>query len=194
MLYALPPDAPERAQIAAASAALVESAAAVRCAARDVRDRLSRVARDHAVRREVLVVDDSPTALGALLAYLAPLGVPLRAVTHDRTAVAMLRGLAADVVVVHDYDEAPGLWRRYRPAVVVIDEHLGGHSGTALAARLPREARVVVVTSHDGARESLTDATRTVQAAAVIRTDAGDWAERLRDEVLRALDDACGGG
>lgn len=166
--------------------------ARVRSDAAEMRSRLDSVAERHAVRREVLVVDDRPEALAALVAHLSPLGVPLRAITHDRTAVAALRGLGADVVTVHGYDEAPGLWRRYRPAVTVIDEHLGEHSGTALAARLPREARVVVVTSHDGARDSLVEATRTVQARAVVRTDAGEWGDRLRDEVARALDEACG--
>lgn len=166
--------------------------------ARGIRTRLDGVAARHHVNRAVLVVDDSPTALAALVAILAPLGAPVHAVTHDRTAATALRGLGAEVHVVSSYGDAPSLWHRYRCAAVVIDEDLrdgasgATHSGTDLAARLPREARVVVVTSHDGARASLADAARAVRACAVIRTDAGEWGQRLRDEVLRALDEACG--
>lgn len=161
--------------------------------AREMRTRLDRHVARHALDRSVLVADDSPTALAALVSYLAPLGAPVHAVTHDRTAAAALRGLgAAEVHVVHDFDAVVGLTRRYRCAVAVIDEHLGEQSGAELAMRLGRGPRVVLVTSHDGARDSLADAARVSQAAAVIRTDAGEWAERLRDEVLRGLDDACG--
>lgn len=167
--------------------------ARVRSDAAEIRTRLDRVADEHAVRREVLVVDDTPAALCALVAILAAVGAPVRAVTHDRTAVAALRAHgAAEVLVAYDWSEVPGYWRRHRPAVVVIDEHLGDASGAALVARLPREARAVVVTSHHGARDSLADAARTLRACAVIRTDAGEWADRLRDEVSAALRDACG--
>lgn len=161
--------------------------------AREMRTRLDRHVARHSLDRSVLVADDSPTALAALVSYLAPLGAPVHAVTHDRTAAATLRGLgAAEVHLVHDYDAVPGLVHRHRCAVAVIDEHLGEQSGAELAMRLGRGPRVVLVTSHDGARDSLHDAARVSQAAAVIRTDAGEWAERLRDEVLRGLDDACG--
>ncbi len=160
--------------------------------AHEMRTRLDRHAERHALARCVLVADDSVPALGALIAYLSPLA-PVHAVTHDRTAATMLRGVgAAEVHLVHDYDDVPGLVRRYHCAVAVLDEHLGEQSGAELAMRLGRGPRVVLVTSHDGARESLNDAARVSQARAVIRTDAGEWAERLRAEVLRALDEACG--
>ena len=163
-----------------------------------VRTRLDGVAARHHVRREVLVVDDSPSALAALVALIAPIGAPVHAVTHDRTAVAALRGLGAEVHVVASYGDAPSLWHRYRCAAVVIDEDLRDgangptHSGTDLAGRLPREARVVVVTSHDGARASLADATRAVRAGAVIRTDSGRWMDDLRAQVHAAVDEAAG--
>lgn len=169
------------------------AAAHVNGRAHEMRTRLDRHVERHALARSVLVADDSPTALAALVAHLAPLGAPVHAVTDDRTVASALRGVgAAEVHVVHDFDAVPGLARRYRCAVAVIDEHLGEQSGAELAMRLGRGPRVVLVTSHDGARDSLHDAARVSQAAAVIRTDAGEWAERLRDEVLRALDEACG--
>jgi len=177
----------------AAALELAPVAQGLRDTARVIRTRLDRHVERHALARSVLVADDSPTALAALVSYLVPLGAPVHAVTHDRTAAATLRGLgAAEVHVVHDYDAVPGLVHRYRCAVAVIDEHLGEQSGAELAMRLGRGPRVVLVTSHDGARDSLHDAARVSQAHAVIRTDAGEWGQRLRDEVLRALDDACG--
>lgn len=168
------------------------AAAHVHDRAREMRTRLDRVARDGAMRRAVMVVDDSVNALSGLCAILADVGAPILAVTHDRTIDEGLRRCgASDVLTVHDYDAVPGLWRRHRPAVVVIDEHLGDHSGAALVHRLPRGPRAVLVTSHDGARESLDDAARVTQAAAIVRTDSGGWTDDLRAEVLRALDDAC---
>lgn len=177
----------------AVTAARGAAADHVRDRAREMRTRLDRVARDGAMRRAVMVVDDSVNALSGLCAILADVGAPILATTHDRTAAAALRGLgASEVVLVHDYDEVPMRWRSNgRPAVVVIDEHLGDHSGAALVHRLPRGPRAVLVTSHDGARESLDDAARVTQAAAIIRTDSGGWTDDLRAEVLRALDDAC---
>lgn len=169
------------------------AAAHVNGRAREMRTRLDRHVERHALARSVLVADDSSTALAALVSYLAPLGVPVHAVTLDRTVAAVLRGLgAAEVHVVHDFDAIVGLTRRHRCAVAVIDEHLGEQSGAELAMRLGRGPRVVLVTSHDGARDSLHDAARVSQAAAVIRTDTGAWADDLRAEVLRGLDDACG--
>lgn len=169
------------------------AAAHVHDRAREMRTRLDRVARDGAMRRAVMVVDDSPAALSGLCGILSGIGAPILATTHDRTVSAgLLRSGAAEVVLVHDYDEVPMRWRSNgRPAVVVIDEHLGDHSGAALVHRLPRGPRAVLVTSHDGARESLDDAARVVQSAAIIRTDSGGWTDDLRAEVLRALDDAC---
>ena len=164
----------------------------VRGDAAAIRTRLDGVARRHRLERAVMVVDDVPSALAALVSVLAPLGAPVLAVTHDRTAAAALRGLgAAEVLVVADYDAVPGLWRRWRSAVVVTDEGLGDRSGAELVERLDRSPRVVLVTSHHGARESLADAARVVRAAAIVRTDTGAWIDDLRAEVLRALDDAC---
>lgn len=158
--------------------------------AAQIRTRLDGVAARHSLARSVLVVDDSAEALLALCTILSGVA-PLLAVTHDRTVVAALRNYA-EPVLVPDYARVASVWSRHRPAVTVIDEHLGERSGTEIAAGLPREARVVVVTSHHGARDSLTEATSIVRASAVIRTDVGEWTERLRDEVLRALADACG--
>jgi CheY-like chemotaxis protein len=172
------------------------AAAHVHDRAREMRTRLDRVARDGAMRRAVMVVDDSPAALSGLCGILSGIGVPILAVTHNRTITAgLVASGAADVCVVSDYAEVRGLWRRHRPAVLVIDEHLHDgardHSGASIVSLLPRGPRTVLVTSHGGARESLDDAARVVQASAIIRTEAGDWTDRLRAEVLRALDDAC---
>ena len=190
MLSLLP--AAERAAVVRAADELIDAARETVAVASRVRSRLDGVARRRRLSRAVMVVDDVPSALAALVAVIAPLGASVLAVTHDRTAVAALRGLGADdVLVVADYDAVPGLWRRYRCAVVVTDEGLGDRSGAELVERLDRGPRVVLVTSHDGARDSLVDAARVTQSAAVVRTEAGDWTDRLRAEVLRALDDAC---
>lgn len=168
----------------------------VRNDAATIRTRLDRVAAEGAMRRAVMVVDDSANALCGLCGILSGIGVPILAVTHNRTITAgLVASGAADVCVVSDYAEVRGLWRRHRPAVLVIDEHLHDgardHSGASIVSLLPRGPRTVLVTSHGGARESLDDAARVVQASAIIRTEAGDWTDRLRAEVLRALDDAC---
>jgi CheY-like chemotaxis protein len=158
-----------------------------------VHTRLGRVVAEGRMDRAVMVVDDSPTALAGLVSILSALGVPLHAVTDDRTVASALLSLgASEVHVVPDYGAVPGLWRRHRCAVVVIDEHLGDHSGAALVARMPRGPRAVFVSSHDGARESLDDAARVTQAEALLRTDRGEWQAVLLAGVSRLLTDACG--
>ena len=165
------------------------------------RSRLDALADRRRLTRAVMVVDDKPHALVALVQLLAPIGCAIYAVTDDRTprTTGMLADCGANVrvLVVHDYGEVPGLCRRHRCAVLVVDEHLHErdgteHSGAELAASLPRGPRVFVVTSDHGARASLADATRVTQAHAVIRTDRGEWADGLRALVHAAVDEAAG--
>lgn len=160
------------------------------------RSRLDALADRRRLTRSVMVVDDKACALVALVQLLAPIGCAIYAVTDDRTprTTSTLAGCGANVrvLVVHDYGEVPGLCRRHRCAVLVIDEHLHEHSGAELAASLPRGPRVFVVTSDHDARASLTDAARVTQARAVIRTDHGEWADDLRAQVHAAVDEAAG--
>ena len=147
--------------------------------------------------RAVMVVDSDVRSLAPTVALLAPVA-PVIAVTHDRTAAASLAAACSGVLVVRGgWSDVPDLWRRHRPAVLVIDEHLRErdgttHSGATLAATLPRGPRVFVVTSEHAARASLADATRVTQAHAVIRTDSGEWADGLRAQVHAAVDEAAG--
>ena len=162
-----------------------------------VRDRLDALSNRLRLRRAVMVVDDNPAALYALVTLLSAERYPVVAVTHDRTAAAALATVAAEVLVVHNYGEAPGLCRLHKCAVLVIDEHLRErdgttHSGATLAATLPRGPRVFVVTSDHAARASLADAARVTQAHAVIRTDRGEWGDGLRALVHAAVDEAAG--
>ena len=165
------------------------------------RSRLDALADRRRLTRSVMVVDDKACALVALVQLLAPIGCAIYAVTDDRTprTTSTLAGCGANVrvLVVHDYGEVPGLCRRHRCAVLVVDEHLHErdgteHSGAELAASLPRGPRVFVVTSDHAARASLADATRVTQAHAVIRTDRGEWADGLRALVHAAVDEAAG--
>ncbi len=162
-----------------------------------VRDRLEALSNRLRLRRSVMVVDDNPAALYALVTLLSAERYPVIAVTHDRTAAAALASVAAEVLVVHNYGEAPGLCRMHRCAVLVIDEHLRErdgtvHSGATLAATLPRGPRVFVVTSETDARDSLADAARITQAEHVTRTDSGQWMDGLRARVHAAVDEAAG--
>ena len=163
-----------------------------------VRGRLDALSSRLRLQRAVMVVDDNPAALYALVTLLASDRCPILAVTHDRTAAAALASVAAEVLVVHNYGEAPGLCRMHRCAVLVIDEHLrerdgSTHSGATLAATLPRGPRVFVVTSETDARDSLADAARITQVErAVVRTDSGRWMDDLRALVHAAVDEAAG--
>lgn len=172
--------------------------ARIRHDATTVRDRLEALSNRLRLRRSVMVVDDNTAALYALVTLLSADRYPVIAVTHDRTAAAALASVAAEVLVVHNYGEAPGLCRLHRCAVLVIDEHLRErdgttHSGATLAATLPRGPRVFVVTSETDARDSLADAARITQVErAVVRTDSGRWMDDLRAQVHAAVDEAAG--
>lgn len=190
----LPPPDP----LAAAAAALTASSSSMAAAAAELRGlnshlrtKLDRVASRRALTREVMVADDSPAALAGIAVALAGVA-PLHLVTTDRTAAAGLRALGVTVHVVAGFDEVPGLVRRHRVAVAVVDVHLGEVNGAELVEHLPRGPRVVLVTSHVAARDSLVEVARATQSDALIRTDTGGWADVLRDRVERGLREACG--
>lgn len=190
----LPPPDP----IAAAAAALTASSSSMAAAAVELRDlnshlrtKLDRVASRRALTREVMIADDTPAALAGLTIALRGVA-PLHLVTTDRTAAAGLRALGVTVHVVNGFDEVPGLVRRHRVAVAVVDVHLGDCNGAELVEHLPRGPRVVLVTSHAAARESLVEVARATQSDALIRTDTGGWADVLRERVERGLREACG--
>ncbi len=190
----LPPPDP----LAAAAAALNASSSSMAAAAVELRDlnshlrtKLDRVASRRALTREVMIADDTPAALAGLAVALAGVA-PLHLVTTDRTAAAGLRALGVTVHVVNGFDEVPGLVRRHRVAVAVVDVHLGEVNGAELVERFDRGPRVVLVTSHAAARESLVEVARATQSDALIRTDTGGWADVLRERVERSLREACG--
>lgn len=190
----LPPPDP----LAAAAAALTASSSSMAAAAAELRGlnshlrtKLDRVASRRALTREVMVADDSPAALAGLAVALAGVA-PLHLVTTDRTSAAGLRALGVTVHVVAGFDEVPGLVRRHRVAVAVVDVHLGEVNGAELVEHLPRGPRVVLVTSHVAARDSLVEVARATQSDALIRTDTGGWADVLRERVERGLREACG--
>lgn len=190
----LPPPDP----LAAAAAALTASSSSMAAAAAELRGlnshlrtKLDRVASRRALTREVMVADDSPAALAGIAVALAGVA-PLHLVTTDRTSAAGLRALGVTVHVVAGFDEVPGLVRRHRVAVAVVDVHLGEINGAELVEHLPRGPRVVLVTSHVAARDSLVEVARATQSDALIRTDTGGWADVLRERVERGLREACG--
>lgn len=150
---------------------------------------------ERTLRHSILVIDDSAPALCALVSVLARTGVVVHAVTTDASAEAALRGLGAHVHVVSDYARAAGVWIETRSAVVVVDLYLGdGLTGLDVLADIGRGPRAIVVTSCDGARDSIDRAADTIQAESVIRTATGGWESRLRDGVLRLLADASDSG
>lgn len=190
----LPPPDP----LAEAASALNASSSSMAAAAVELRDlnshlrtKLDRVASRRALTREVMIADDTPAALAGLTIALRGLA-PIHLVTTDRTAAAGLRSLGVTVHVVNGFDEVPGLVRRHRVAVAVVDVHLGDCNGAELVEHLPRGPRVVLVTSHAAARESLVEVARATQSDALIRTDTGGWADVLRERVERSLREACG--
>lgn len=191
----LPPLDPLAAAAAALTASSAQLSAVARGELRDLnshlRTKLDRVATRRALTREVMIADDTPAALAGLTIALRGVA-PLRLVTTDRTAVAGLRALGVTVHVVAGFDEVPGLVRRHRVAVAVVDVHLGEINGAELVEHLPRGPRVVLVTSHAAARESLVEVARATQSDALIRTDTGGWADVLRERVERGLREACG--
>jgi CheY-like chemotaxis protein len=148
---------------------------------------------DHELRRSIMIIDDSPPALCALVALLAPLGVPLHAVTDDPTCASTLTMLGAHAHVVASLENAAAVWSEVRAAVVISDLTLGhGVSGLSVLASMGRGPRCVLVTSRDdhASGSTLAAAADTVQALSVVRTLTGAWEERLRDGVSKLLDDA----
>lgn len=189
--YASDPVVAEARSLRAAALGLASVTASLHDTARGIRTRLDGVATRGRLNREVIIADDDLGATAALVAVLGDVA-PLRVVTDDRTAEAGLARLGVVVHVVHNFGELPGLVRRHHCAVAVVDVNLGGVNGAELVERMPRGPRVVLITSHDGARESLDGAARATQADAVVRTDTGGWADDLRARVVAALRDACG--
>lgn len=146
------------------------------------------------LRRSVMIVDDTPTALAALVAALAPLGVPLHAVTADASeslrATLVLMG-AAEVHVVSAMRDASAVWEDVRSAVVVCDLHLGdGVTGMDVIAGVgDRGVRCVLVSSCDpSARDSIERAADRVHAEGVVRTGTGRWMDALRRSVGDLVD------
>lgn len=164
----------------------------IRAAVR-VRTRLERFAREHRLERSVLVVDDDAPALMGLVATLAPLGVPVHAVTHLPSAElrAAVEHLGATLHVTSCCGDAAEVWEHERCAVVVADAHLdGGACGAHVLDRIGRGPRAVLLSSMHESAPDLADAARAAHAASMLRTDTGAWQERLRDLVARMLDDA----
>lgn len=192
---ALPPEDAARAALADAFARHRTASAAHRVVVMGLNERLDRVAASRPLHRAVMVIDDDPAALCALIAYLAPIGCPLHAVTLDEGAAPTLRGLGAEAHVVRRSSDAVELWRKLRTAVVVTDVRLeGANCGASdIAAVLPRGPRIVLVTSHTEARESVERVGRMVQADAVMRTGGDAWGERLVETVRAALSDVAPG-
>ena len=179
---------------------LSESVAALARDASVLEAELLAYVEEHSLSRSVLVVDDCPAALAALVAILSPIGVPVHAVTTDagETLRSTLAFSGAVVHVVDSFADAARVWRNVRSAVVVSDLLLGrGVSGFDVLEGIGRGPHCVVVTSCEPtgpsglARrlgERLSDAAATVQAEGIVRTGTGSWEVRLRDGVLRALD------
>jgi CheY-like chemotaxis protein len=176
----------ERQRLATASGAFC--AAATR-----VSSRLDQWASSHVLRRGVLVVDDSPPALLALVAAIVPTGLGVHACVTDAEAVTAIVGLGATAHVIHCCGDASSVWRRVRSSVVVVDAHLGRTCGADVLSQIGRGPRAVLVSSRvdtPAERDSITDAARVAHATPVLRTDTGEWAERLRAAVLAAADEA----
>lgn len=162
-------------------------------AAEDLSAVIRRWIAGHGLSRAVLVVDDSPAALCALVSVIAPSGAPVHAVTTSEcpNVAATLRSLGATPHVVASYLDAAEVWRAERCAVVVADIYLGdGVTGLDVIAAIGRGPRCVLITSHDGARDSVNRVAETMQAEGIVRTKTGAWEARLREGVVRLLDDA----
>lgn len=143
--------------------------------------------KDNGLRRSIMIIDDSAPALCALVNALAPVGVPIHAVTqeHDENVRGALLGLGAvEVHVAATMGDVAALWAELRCEVVVSDVHLGdGVTGLDVLAEIGRGPQCFLVTSHEDARTSVDQAARLVQARGFVRTDTGAWQERLRAEV-----------
>ena len=150
---------------------------------------------DHAtLRRSVLVIDDTPSALVALVSTLAPIGVPLHAVTTDPSehvrSTLYLVG-AASVHVVPTMADAAAVWEETRSSVVVCDLHLGDGvtAMDVIAAVSDRGVRCVIVSSCDAAaRESVERVASRVHADGIVRTGTGRWEAQIREDVARHVD------
>jgi CheY-like chemotaxis protein len=172
----------------------LSTASARFCAAADrLTSRLDRWTETHGLARRVLLVDDSGPALLALASALHHVGAEVHACAHDDDTAAALVSAGVTVHRVHCCGDAAAVWRRTRAAVVVVDAHLGGVCGGDVLSQIGRGPRAVLVSSRVDQpedRAGITAAARLAHATAVLRTDSGEWAARLRDAVLAALDDA----
>ncbi len=147
----------------------------------------------HPLSQSLVIVEDSPPALCALVAALVPLDVPLHAVTTDSDPYlhSTLRGLGATPHLVESYADAEGVWRDIRSAVVVFDINLGsGQNGLSLLMDVGRGPRAVLISSEcqtDQTRLSAERASTLAHAESVFRTGSGAWEEELRTVVSRLL-------
>lgn len=146
------------------------------------------------LRRSVLVVDDTPTALVALVSILAPIGIPLHAVTTDASealrSTLLLVG-AAEVHVVPAMGDAARVWEETRSSVIVCDLHLGdGVTGMdVIAGVADRGVRCIIVSScGPSSRDSVERAADRVHAEGIVRTNTGRWEESLRERVSDSVD------
>jgi CheY-like chemotaxis protein len=145
------------------------------------------------LERAITVVDDSSPALYVLVTALAPLGVPVHAVTIDASPharAALLGAGASSVHVVPSMRAAPEACDETRASVVVCDLHLGTTTGMDVIASLEdRGVRCVLVSSVDPSERSTVElAAARVNAVGVLRADASDWQSDLRRHVTAALD------
>lgn len=154
---------------------------------------LDRWSRRHRLRRAVLLVDDSPPALLALAAALAPTGLEMHACALDEGVLDALEGLGARAHLIAHCGQAADVWRDVRASVVVVDAHLDARSGGDVLEEIGIGPRAVLVSSRVDTRadrRSVTDAARLAHATPVLRTGSGAWEDALRLAVLRAADDA----
>lgn len=148
------------------------------------------------LRRSILVLDDSPSALLALVDVLAPLELPIHAVTLDpgqTVRAALIAQGAATVHAVDDPLDAVDVWEETRSAVVVTDVHLGGHTTgmDVIGAVRDRGVRCVLITSCDPEdRASVERVARRVHAEGIVRTTSPEWETRLRRDVAALVDAA----
>ncbi len=164
---------PALAALRVARSRRAEAAARHTAAATSLSTSLTRWAREHALRRVIVIVDDDAAA-GATLADV------LRSV--------------APVVLVGDYDAARTVIERERPAVIVADHLLSdasGRTGALLLSLSPRGPRAVLL-SGLAESDALRAAARAVHATAVERPTTLDALDALADLVRGLMADATG--
>lgn len=151
--------------------------------------RLDRERARYALSRSVLVVEDHPGSLLALVAAVGATGAPVHAVTTSPEAASALTFDGHAVTLVRRFAEAAAVWRAHRCGVVVLDVLLDGSTtGVELAHAIGRGPRVVLVSSRIDPDALLRDA-REAQADAVHRDGTDSWERAIGVTVLRRLDE-----